>query len=116
MGLFSKLPKTTPIPRRVITRSIPAPRLDYSGVQVIVPPGKCCRAAEDLAFRRFLVSEMPILPLPDCDAEYCRCSYVRFDDRRDGALRAADVELDGAPRARGLSHRAGKNPGRRADD
>ncbi len=45
--------------------------------------GGRCEAARSLAGRRFLSSEAPALPLPDCDRpETCRCRYRKHGDRR----------------------------------
>lgn len=48
---------------------------------------KSCAAAGDLEGRRFLPDEAPLLPLPNCASGTCRCSYARFDDRRDDERR-----------------------------
>lgn len=32
--------------------------------------------------RRFLWSEAPLLPLPNCTSEHCRCRYAHYQDRR----------------------------------
>lgn len=41
-----------------------------------------CDAVKTLQGRRFLVSEVPRIPVPDCDKTNCQCSYVRYSDRR----------------------------------
>lgn len=44
-----------------------------------------CAAARELAGRRFLSSEAPKLPLPDCsNAAACACRFVHHKDRRTG--------------------------------
>ena len=43
-----------------------------------------CDAARSMAGRRFLATAAPKLPLPDCDAEKCRCRFAHHDDRRSG--------------------------------
>lgn len=48
---------------------------------------KSCATARDLEGQRFLPHEAPLLPLPNCDCAACRCSYARFDDRRDDQRR-----------------------------
>lgn len=49
-----------------------------------------CEAVRKLEGQRFLVRDVPSIPLPDCDAPECKCSYERFKDRRmwDGERRA----------------------------
>ncbi len=65
----------------------------YRSVQVI--GGRdCCAAATSIAGKRFLSDEVPKLPLADCDAAECRCTYQLFDDRRRDARRAGDVAFD----------------------
>jgi hypothetical protein len=47
--------------------------------------GKChgaCEAVRELQGTRFLVREVPPVPLPDCTSSGCNCSYVRHKDRR----------------------------------
>ena len=46
---------------------------------------KPCAAAQALASGRFLVEgdEIPRLPLPECDAAECHCTYAKHRDRRD---------------------------------
>jgi hypothetical protein len=41
-----------------------------------------CQAAIDLEGQRFLASESPTLPLPDCDLSKCECRFKKFSDRR----------------------------------
>ena len=41
-----------------------------------------CEAAKRLADQRFLSSEAPPLPLPDCDRDQCDCRYEHHADRR----------------------------------
>ena len=35
-----------------------------------------------IAGQRFLVRDVPPIPVPDCDSPECRCTYVRYKDRR----------------------------------
>lgn len=41
-----------------------------------------CDAAKALSGQRFLASDAPRLPLPDCDAGQCRCYFAHHNDRR----------------------------------
>lgn len=55
----------------------------YQAVTVVCP-GKCCAAAKALTGKRILARSAPTLPLPACSlADQCRCSFRKYDDRRD---------------------------------
>ena len=41
-----------------------------------------CDAVKALRGQRLLLSDVPLLPVPDCDKPNCKCSYVRYTDRR----------------------------------
>lgn len=41
-----------------------------------------CDAVKAMQGQRFLVRDVPRIPVPDCDKSNCRCSYVRYNDRR----------------------------------
>jgi len=43
-----------------------------------------CAAVSEIAGKRFLVSDrnLPPLPISNCDAAKCACTYAHFDDRR----------------------------------
>lgn len=41
-----------------------------------------CDAVRSVAGRRFLLREVPRIPVADCTMRKCECSYVRFKDRR----------------------------------
>ena len=41
-----------------------------------------CEASIALRDKRFLTSESPLLPLPDCNSCTCSCKYAHHDDRR----------------------------------
>ena len=43
-----------------------------------------CNAAKALQGERFLATEAPTLPLPNCDAHNCECHFAHHDDRRSG--------------------------------
>lgn len=74
-----------------------------------------CDAAKDRREVRYLASEAPALPLPECDRGYrCKCWYRHSEDRRAAPRRRAErgvvAEPSGAPKFRR------QRPGRRADD
>lgn len=54
-----------------------------------------CKAARQLAGRRFLVAEAPKLPLPSCNSR-CMCAYEHQPDRREESRRAIDVGIGGS--------------------
>jgi len=42
-----------------------------------------CEAVKEMGGRRFLSCEVPLIPLSDCTTPNCRCTYIRYKDRRD---------------------------------
>ena len=69
--------------------------------------GQSCDVVLALRGQRFLSAEAPTLPLPDCDAAQCSCTYGHYDDRRSSSRRLG---------ARALSKEAYDGPDRRAAD
>ena len=55
----------------------------YHAVSIKLGP-RACAAAQDMTGQRFLSSDAPQLPLPDCDVANCGCHFVHHDDRRSG--------------------------------
>ena len=53
----------------------------YHAVSIHYAEGACA-AAKALSGQRFLATDAPRLPLPDCDASHCRCFFAHHDDRR----------------------------------
>ena len=49
---------------------------------VVEARGEACEAARTLASMRFLATDAPHLPLPECSAAVCTCVYHHFEDRR----------------------------------
>ena len=69
---------------------------------VSVKPGAyACSAANQIAGQRFLASEAPTLPLPDCDAAECDCHFIHHDDRRAGKDRRSPFTSGGVAAATG---------------
>jgi hypothetical protein len=64
-----------------------------------------CNVALALRGQRFLSADAPALPLPDCDALECNCTYRHYNDRRSSSRRASD---------RGMSEKAYDGTDRRA--
>lgn len=48
----------------------------------IVCDFSACEAAKALRHNRYLVSEAPLFPLPDCGSSNCSCKYAHHEDRR----------------------------------
>ena len=60
----------------------PERKTDFRAVAIL--PGKCaCSAVLELGSRRFLLNDVPMLPLQGCSQPECDCYYVNFDDRRE---------------------------------
>ena len=69
---------------------------------VSVKPGTyACSAANNIAGQRFLASQAPSLPLPDCDADTCECHFVHHNDRRTGKDRRSPFTSGGIAAATG---------------
>jgi hypothetical protein len=87
---------------------------------VRIQPGKCT-AIRPFAGRRFTFEEAPNLPLPDCKAWRCSCTYIgvperRRDERRIHNDRRDVVRIDAEHverrsfRGRRRGHKAWKDP------
>ena len=57
------------------------PRTQFSSAEIRLHRD-ACEPARALRGRRFLAKESPALPLPDCSAPRCSCSFVKLPDRR----------------------------------
>jgi len=57
--------------------------------------GNACKAARELAGRRFLAAAAPRLPLTDCDVLECSCRFVHHKDRRSGKDRRSPFAPSG---------------------
>jgi hypothetical protein len=61
----------------------------------IVLQGGSCAAATLCRSKRFLATQLPALPMRDCDrAASCPCKYKHYEDRRAGPRRSEDVHRD----------------------
>lgn len=110
VGIAAAIMLRSPSPRP----APPADTGDFRAVSVTFDEAGACPAVREMAGRRFLCAEAPLLPLPECTAETCTCRFERHADRRDGARRADETGVferpfDGAEQ-RSQSH------GRRAED
>lgn len=74
-----------------VTRNRP-PRRKEKFYGVAVRPGvNCCAAVREIARNRYLQGEAPLLPLPNCDRNDCRCVMKPEDDRRSRIDRRDDA-------------------------
>jgi hypothetical protein len=62
----------------------------YQSIE-ISPGLMACDAVVELRGQRFLATEAPSLPLPECDAGKCDCRYKYHGDRRSGEDRRDQV-------------------------
>jgi hypothetical protein len=66
---------------------------DYRGVSIVPMPMACVEARRLRSFR-YLLSQAPRLPLPQCPQRAgCTCAYRKFADRRTGDRR--DIAASG---------------------
>jgi len=54
-----------------------------------------CKAARELAGRRFLAAAAPKLPLADCNVLECNCRFIHHKDRRLGKDRRSSFAPSG---------------------
>ena len=116
MGFFSKRTNTKSAVTRKSTGNGANNKSRFRGVQINTNGDDCCRAVNALAGKRFLSNNVPMLPLDECDAAECRCTYQLFDDRRTDTRRAGDVSFDIASQLYEPENRRVATRGRRNDD
>jgi hypothetical protein len=81
----------------------------------IVLQGTSCAAATLCRNKRFLSTQIPALPLRECDrASGCPCKYKHYEDRRTGLRRTDDVHRDLRSEFRETNRRSAR--GRRTVD
>ncbi len=78
----------------------------------VVPGDSACAAAHACENKRFLSVDAPRLPLAECDAAVCDCTYRHFADRRQGPRRADGETEEAATSGKERRH----SRGRRAND
>ena len=54
----------------------------YQSAEIEFDPTCACDAVKRISGQRFLVRNVPPIPVPDCDSPDCRCTYIRYKDRR----------------------------------
>ena len=116
MGLWAKLTGKPDTPAKTTISGHTQKKNKYRGVRVVAKGINPCGAVRAIAEKRFLSSEAPILPLPDCDSDECRCVYKRFDDRRVDARRMMDFGYSTASQFVVDEQRSPTSSGRRKDD
>lgn len=76
-----------------------------------------CTAAKAMAGRRFLATETPSLPLPECNVLECHCCFNHHGDRRITKDRRSPFAQSGATDGTGSFERERRNKkDRRQDD
>jgi hypothetical protein len=88
----------------------------YRAAEIVIQKN-ACKAVLGLTGNRFLMDEVPHIPVPDCTSRKCTCTYLRHNDRRNknGNRRAEFSKLTNAYAVIGNSERRGVR-GRRVDD
>jgi hypothetical protein len=77
------LPESEAATARMAREKGPGRSNRYQAVSIAYG-GKCCAAVRLLAARRLLAGSAPSLPLPACTLPgQCKCSFRKYDDRRD---------------------------------
>lgn len=103
--------------RRLLQKPHQPPRVSrstsrYHAVEICFGKNPCA-AARVLGEQRFLARDAPRLPLPNCTAARCDCSFTHHPDRRDAGRRAEDHDRKEQPFS-GHNERSGLE--RRRDD
>jgi hypothetical protein len=86
----------------------------FAAVSIVYDDALACPEAKAYAGKRVLSADFPKLPLPNCSAESCTCSFHYFSDRRKGQRRDQATGIFDAP-YEGAERRQ-DNDGRRAKD
>ena len=66
---------------------------EYSAVTIDFGKSDACPAVMRIFGQRFLGEDAPALPLFDCTAEVCSCTFRHYDDRRAGPRRAYEKSV-----------------------
>ena len=116
MRLFAKLVGQKTTESKLTTRKSVDEKNSYRSVQINTNGEDCCQAARDIADKKFLSVDVPMLPLRDCDVDQCQCTYQRFDDRRTDIRRTSDITFDVAGQFREEENRSDTTSDRRRGD
>lgn len=82
----------------------------------IKPGAYACTQANEMAGERFLATEAPDIPLPDCQSSNCECHFVHHDDRRGGKDRRSPFTSGGLAAATGKYAQERREGKERRDD
>ena len=95
-----------------------SPNKSYAHSAAEIAFDECaCEAARQIEGKRFLVRDVPPIPMPDCTSASCQCSYVRHNDRRSWYEdRRALFSLKADLHTIGGEQERRSKDGRRADD
>jgi hypothetical protein len=97
-------------------QAISGVKYPYRAAAIVI--GDCaCDAVRAVAGRRFLLSDVPHVPVPGCTGRKCGCAYERYLDRRDqnGDRRAEYSALSSAYTTHGNTERRRHRERRAAD-
>ena len=108
--LMLRSKRDTPTRKKKVETQVQPKKL-YSSAAIM--HGDCaCSAVKKMGKHRFLASEVPIIPVPDCTAKSCTCKYARYNDRRNMDTRRDPFNLEsdlyataGKPERRSLKAR-----------
>jgi hypothetical protein len=82
----------------------------------IKPGAYACSQANEMAGQRFLATEAPEIPLPDCQSSNCECHFVHHNDRRAGKDRRSPFTSGGLAGATGKYAQERREGKERRDD
>ena len=89
---------------------------DYRSAEIQIQDC-ACDAVKKLGGTRFLLGDVPLIPVPDCTSSECKCSYTKYKDRRSwSADRRAHFTLHNESRNADSSERREKEGRRTSDD
>lgn len=86
----------------------------FAALSIVFDEASACPEVMKYSGQRLLSREAPKLPLPNCSAKKCTCSFHHFSDRRKAARRADETGIIEEPYV-GPDRRL-ESRGRRADD
>jgi hypothetical protein len=72
-------------------------RKPFAAVSIVCDDATACPEAKAYAGKRILSTDFPKLPLPNCSAKSCSCSFHYFSDRRKGQRRDEETGIFDAP-------------------
>ena len=98
-------------------RRVPGSKKSYHAVSIKFD-SRACMAAKTMEGQRYLSSEAPRLPLPDCDGTECLCHFAHHKDRRNNKDRRNVFSASGHSSATGRheQERRGLKDRRHDDD